>query len=576
MAYDHNTRGMSLIEIVMGVSIMLIVFAALFAALTSIDTLGRRNELRTSALYLANEHIETMRALPYDSIGTVSGLPYGTIPQVETITHNGHTFVRRTFIQYVDDPSDGLGATDATIPADYKRIKVELSYAINNATSSFSLVTTIAPKSQESLEGAGILRINVTDANNDPLGGVTVDVENFAIATTVDITTFTNVSGTVSLPGAWAGAGYDVLVSKAGYSTAQTYPATIDNPNPSPSALTVAENSTTEIYLKIDRLSTIDLYARELPTRGALEDSFADASGMLTMSDTAIAGGALVLAGTAGSYATTGTSTSITLTPASIDEWVMFRADTATSADHSLRFQLLHDTGGGVYQPIPDGDLAGNEAGFSHTPIDLRGLDPLTYTALRIEAVLETSDPMTTPEVHAWSLSYREPDTPHGNMAFDMTGAETIGEDGGVPVLRYDETHTTDGAGALSLADMSFDLYTLTFTGLVVAEACPALPLDLPPDTSYEQALTLTSASTHSLALQVLHPLGTPIENAEVVLDDGSTVTTTLTGPCGIAYTPNLSDSTYSATVYAPGLASTTVDIPVSGATAHVETLSFW
>lgn len=576
MAHEHSTRGMSLIEIVMGVSIMLIVFAALFAALTSIDTLGRRNELRASALYLANEHIETMRALPYDSIGTIDGLPYGTIPQVETITHDGHTFVRRTFIQYVDDPSDGLGASDTTISADYKRIKVELSYIIDNATSSFSLVTTIAPKSQESLEGAGILRINVTDADNNPLSGITVDVENFTIATTVDITTFTNADGIVSLPGAWAGAGYDVLVHKAGYSTAQTYPATVDNPNPSPSALTVAENSTTEIYLKIDRLSTIDLYARELPTRGALEDSFNDASGMLTMSNTAIAGGALVLTGAPGSYATAGTGTSITLTPASIDEWVMFRADTATSADHSIRFQLLYDTGGGVYQPIPDADLPGNEAGFSQTPVDLGGLDPLTYATLRIEAVLETSDPATTPEVHSWSLSYREPDTPHNNMTFDITGAETIGDDGGAPVFRYDETLTTDGAGTLSLTDMSFDLYTLTFPGLIAAEACPALPLDLPPDTTYTQALTLTSASPHSLALQVLHPLGTPIENAEVVLDDGSTVTTTLTGPCGIAYTPNLSDSTYSATLYAPGLTSTTVAIPVSGATTHVETLSFW
>ena len=576
MPHEQYSRGMSLIEVVMGVAIMLIVFAALFGALVGIDTLGRRNELRTSALYLANEHIETIRALPYDSIGTIDGLPYGTIPQLETITHDGHTFVRRTFIQYVDDAADGVGAGDATIPADYKRVKVELSYQIDNATSSFSLVTSMAPKSQESLEGAGILRINVTDANNDPLGNATIDVENFSIATSVDITTFTNASGTVSFPGAWAGAGYNVLVTKGGYSSERTYVASTSNPNPSPSALTVAENSTTEIYFKIDKLSTIDLYTRALPVRGELYDEFTNATMLASTSRTVVLGGTLSLTGAPGSYPSTGTGTSITVAPASLGSWLMFRADASSSTDTNIRYRILHDAGGGVFTPIPNTDLAGNEAGLTRTPIDLRHLDVSTYPALRVEAILESTNPANTPTISSWTLSHLEPEVPRSGVTINMTGAKTIGDDGGTPVYKYDTTHTTDGAGTLSLPNMEFDTYTLEIPGFSVAEACPALPLVLDPDTSHAQTLTLVAPSTHTLALQVLHPTATPIPGAEIVLERAGVETVAATGPCGVGYFSGLTNDTYTATIFAPDLASTTVDISVDGATLHAETLSYW
>ena len=559
--------GFSLIEVLVGVSIIVLVFTALFASFQAMLEFGERNRLRAQALLLANEHIEMIRALPYDSIGTLLGLPSGTIPQLEDIIHNGRTYTRRTFIQYVDDPADGLGGAD-TLAADYKRIKVELSYEYRGSVQAFSMVTTVAPKSQESLVGAGILRIVVNDADNNPLSLASIHIVNTSVATSVDITTFTGVSGTVSFPGAWAGSGYEVTVSKAGYSTAQTYTSSGANPNPNPSPLTVAENSTTEMYFKIDRLSTVDIFARAWPVRGRLFDAFDDTANLATTSSTQVAGGVLELEGSPGTYASMGMATSNGLAPTDLGEWVMFHASTTNSPDTASVFTIEYDSGGGTFMAIPDSDLPGNTAGFASTPIDLGALDPTTYHTLRVVGTLTTTDAGVTPQIYEWTLSYTEDSVSRSGVPINVRGAKIIGADsGGNSIYKYDSTEVTDVGGSVYLADMEFDEYTVTPTGFTIAEACPSLPLVLEPDTTYAQTLTLELASAHAYQVTVVHPLGGVVPGAEVRIQQGATDVTRVAGPCGVAYFPNLSETTYSVTVRAPGLMETTVSKPVSGLT---------
>lgn len=575
MSTTPNTRkGFSLIEVLVGVSIIVLVFTALFASFQAMLEFGERNRLRSQALLLANEHIEMIRALPYDSIGTVSGLPSGSLPQLENIVHDGRTYTRRTFIQYVDDPADGLGGAD-TLAADYKRIKVELSYEYHGSVQAFSMVTTVAPKSQESLVGAGILRIVVNDANNNPLSLASVHVVNTSVATSVDITTFTGVSGTVSFPGAWAGSGYEVTVSKAGYSTAQTYTSSVANPNPNPSPLTVAENSTTEIYFKIDQLSTVDIFARAWPVRGRLFDTFDDTTLLATTSGTQVSGGVLELEGSPGAYASAGTAISQELAPADLDAWVMLYASTTNTIDTSTTFTIEYDSGGGTFLPIPDGDLPGNSGGFASTPVDLGALDPTTYHTLRVVGTLTTTDAGVTPQVHEWTLSYTEESVPRSGVPINVRGAKIIGADsGGNSIFKYDSTDVTDAGGSRYLSDMEFDEYTVTPVGFTIAEACPSLPLVLEPDTAYAQTLTLEPASAHAYQVTVVHPLGGVVSGAEVRMQGGATDVTRVAGPCGVAHFPNLSEATYSVTVRAPGLAETTVSKSVSGLTVDSITLS--
>jgi Carboxypeptidase regulatory-like domain len=558
---------MSLIDMIVGIAIMLMVFTALFNAFTTISELSARNRLRANALMLANEHLEIIRALPYDSIGTVSGLPPGNIPQNDTVTHDRVTYNRRTFIQYVDDPADGLGAADP-LSADYKRVKVELSYTYRGVPQTFSLTTSIAPKSQESLAGAGVLRINVTDAANNPIPSASVHIVNTLVATSVDITTFTNASGTVSFPGAWAGSGYQITVTKPGYSTAQTYAVSPSNPNPSPSAATVAENSTTEIYFKIDVLSPLELYTRAWPVRDRFLDDFTDATQLSTTSDTQVTGGALTLTDTLGIYHAVGTGTSNTIAPPSLGRWLMITADTAVPAQTTVTYHVLYDTGGGVFAQVPESDLPGNAVGFNTTPIDVGTLSVTTYPSLRIQAVLTTTNTAVTPQVREWKLSYLETDTPIASVPFTLTGSKTIGTDaGGNPVYKYSVTDQTNGSGRWNNAATEWDEYTLSIPGYTLAETCPSLPLIVDPDTPHNQLLTLATPSAHTLQVHIEDTLGARIPYAEVRLVGGTTDLVRTTGPCGVSFFSNLSETAYTVSVEVPHFTATTTSVTVSGAT---------
>jgi type II secretory pathway pseudopilin PulG len=571
---QHTERGMSLVDILVGISIMMIVFLALFSAFSATVDLGARNRLRATALLLANAHLEMIRALPYESVGTVLGLPPGTIPQSETITEDGVSYTRRTFIQYVDDPADGLDAAD-TLTADYKRIKVELSYTYQGETQAFSLTTSVAPKSQESLAGAGVLRIIVTDAVNTPLGSASIHIVNNTVATSVDITTFTNASGTVSFPGAWAGPGYEITVTKPGYSSAQTYDTTVANPSPSPSSATVAEQSTTEIYFKIDLLSTLGIFARAWPVRNRYLDDFVDGTGLASTTDTQVTGGSLTLLGSPGTYSPSGTSTSITISPADLGQWLMMSATTDMPPGTSIRYHILHDGGGGVYDLVPESDLPGNLAGLTASPIDLTGLSVVTYPDLRVQAILETADGNVSPAIEEWKVSYLETEVPVANAPFTITGSKTIGTDTvGNPIYKYTQSVQTDTDGMWGSASMEWDQYTLDIPGYIVAEACPTLPLILDPDDDHAQTLTLSVSTAHTLTLQINDSFGATVPNAEVRIQGSTDDTTRASGPCGVAYFPALTEETYTVSVLAPGLQPQSVPVAVSGATTATVTLT--
>jgi hypothetical protein len=529
--------------------------------------------MRANALLLANEHIEVIRALPFDSVGTVAGLPSGNIPQLETIIHDGKEYTRRTFIQYVDDPADGLGAAD-TLAADYKRVKVELSYHYRGATSSFAAVTTVAPRSQESLVGAGVLRINVTDALNVPIQGTTVHVVNNTVATSVDITTATNASGTVSFPGAWAGTGYEIYISKAGYSGAQTYSTSTENPNPSPMPYNVAENGTTEVYFKIDLLSSIGLLSRGRPVAQTVTDLLDDAGNLNALNNTQVAAGALTLAGAPGSYVAAGDAETLAVTPASFDEWLMVQFEEVVPANTSLAVTVEYDSGGSVFVPVPDVDLPGNAAGFTSSPIDIGVLSTTTYTSLRLVADLTSTDVNVTPELLSYDIAYHEANVPVPNLSFTITGSKQIGVGTSGPLFKYDEATTTNAAGQWSSGPMEWDVYTLNQSGYDTAEACPNLPLVLDPDTNFDQVLTLVAPSTHNLKLRVRNPSSNPVPRAYVRVVGGSTDSTQYTGPCGTVFFPSLSVDTYSVEVRAAGLSATTTSYAVSSSTVKTLQLS--
>lgn len=147
---EYFFRGMGLIDVIVGIALMLIVFMGLFALLETSLRLSALAKAKGIATELANAQMESLRALSYASLGTVSGAPSGTIPAVATSTVGGGQYVVKTLITYVDDPADGIGnADDNRITTDYKKVKITVAYAVSGRPGSVAIVSNFAPPGVE-------------------------------------------------------------------------------------------------------------------------------------------------------------------------------------------------------------------------------------------------------------------------------------------------------------------------------------------------------------------------------------------------------------------------------------------
>lgn len=130
--YPH-VRGMSLVDVLVGVAITLAIFLALIGILRVTLALSVVAKAHVGATVLANAQIEYLRSLDYDAIGTDGGIPAGEVPQIATSSENGVQYEVRTNIVYVDDASDGVGVADENgAITDYKLAKVDVLFAVRS------------------------------------------------------------------------------------------------------------------------------------------------------------------------------------------------------------------------------------------------------------------------------------------------------------------------------------------------------------------------------------------------------------------------------------------------------------
>lgn len=570
-----KTGGFSLIELIITIMVVLTVFVGVIGIFRIGVEILSLNKARGAALTLAQEQIEFIRSLAYSAVGTDGGIPSGSIPQTETVVLNNISFERRTFIQYYDDPADGLDAGDATgIITDYKRAKVEVSWDQEGEMRSVSLVSNVVPRGVESLVPGGTLRITVIDATGAPVQNAEVSVQNSTVSPSVNLTAFTNAAGVVLLPGAPEGSGYEISAGRLGYSSAQTYPASGSNPNPNPAHVSVVLDTTSSITLAIDRVATLAILTREPLLFDAHDDDFADTSGLSAQATTTVAANQLQLADTAGVFASSGSARSIAIAPSLLARWEQMQFTDTRPLDTDVLYRLWYDTGGG-FALVPDGDLPGNATGFSSGPVDLSILSPTTYDTLQLEALLTTADTATTSAVLSWSLSYAEALVPVGSVPFTLTGGKTIGEDASSnPIPKYDQAHTTDAFGELSVVDLEWDSYTITVdpsTGWMIADICPPQPRGIAPNENATTEIGVVPNTTHALRVVVADTNDDVVEGATVRLLRGATGydETELTTPCGQGLFSGIATADdYSLEVSKSGFTTTTLsDIEIDGKT---------
>lgn len=476
---------MSLVDVIVGSALILLVFLALFGLLRTSLLISSSAKAKAGATAVATTQLEYLRSLPYDSVGTVGGIPAGPVAQYATTTLNGVPYGVRTLVEYVDDPKDGSAAADSNgITTDYKRVRVAATYIFRSETREVPLVSNIAPPSLETTTNGGTLRASVVDAAGAAVAGASVRIQNPSLSPAVDVTTFTDISGAVSLPGAPTSTDYRISVTKGGYSSAQTYARDATNQNPTPGYLTVAKNQTTTGTFAIDVLSSLIMRTFSPVQDATLSDTFSSSANLAEMNGTQVFGDALTLSGSPGSYALSGTARATTTGPLYLAEWTSVSAALSTPLGTAVRVRVM-DSAGAL---LPESVLPGNAAGFTSFPVSLSGVSTTTYASLALAAELAGST-STTPLISDWTIAFRQGPVPLPNVPFTLTGAKKKGTTGaGAPIYKTIVSTTTDAIGVRTLS-LEWDVYTLALTGYAVLSASSSPPYTLSPGTATESLL---------------------------------------------------------------------------------------
>ena len=487
------------------------------------------SKAEAGARSLAVEKMEYIRSLSYENVGTIAGIPEGSIPQNATTTLNGIAYDVRVLIQYLDRPEDGFGVLDDNgITEDSKIVKLTYSWNIQGEAKSYTLVSDIIPAGIESTSGGGTLLINVFDASVQPVSGADVHIYNDTGTSTIDVTVSTNASGIANFPGAPAGGGYQITVSKPGYSVDQTYSATATNTNPNPPHVAVVAGGVSTMYFAIDLLSDLTIRAISTPVTGLFSDTFSSSGQIQTFSQATITAESIVLTDTAGLYDTTGFAYATPVTPSTISTWESIDFNGTTTASSSFIVQLYSVSGAGsssLYTLIPDVDLPGNVQGFTAGPVDIRSVDPVTYPTVALGVTLFSSSTSQTSALDDWSLSYIESETPINDVTFDIQSGKNIGDNGGQPVYKYTNTVTTDSNGEALITGIEWDAYDVVIDGATegydISETYEPLPFALNPGVTDTLTFVLEPHTAYSLRTTVVDTLGVPIGGASVRLSNG-------------------------------------------------------
>ena len=560
-------RGMTLIDTVVGSALMLTIFVGIAAAFQlSIDVVTN-NKARAGAIALANERLEYIRSLPYNSLGTLGGIPPGAIAQSESVSLNGVPYTRRTFIGYVDDPGDGLAAADQNgIIVDYKIVRADVAWISRAGERHIALVARVQPPNGMEVNCSapcGSILASVFNAASEPIQNAQVRIVNSTTLPTIDVSAYTNSVGVVLLSGVPVASGYEVTVSKAGYNSAQTYAASAQNPNPNPGHLGVSQNITTSVTFSIDFVSSKTIQAFGPPAPVSWQDLFSDATSIATFNDTEVSGGRIRVAGSA-PFPPTAWAQSIAITPTDLYRWSALSWNDSEPGDTFVTYQIFDSNG---VAPIPDSALSGNSTGFTDSPVDLSTVSVSTYPSLRIHAVLTTQPPAGVPSIEDWTLTY-ETLPPRSNLAVSLRGEKTIGS-GPPPLYKYNATSTTDASGAISLSNLEYDTYTISVspsTGYDMASVCAPQPEYLAPATSTTTRLDLANHTTHSARFEVRSQASSALlSGATVALSRLGYAATSTTNSCGQAFFSGLSFATYDYTLALSGYAATSSTVSVNG-----------
>ena len=259
LAALRNEGGFGLIETTMAMAMFAVVSAPLAGVLLASVAQQKASHERTLAAQTAQSAIESVRALPYDSVGLQNGNPAGTIAPAQTASSLGIQGLDATVtmrVSYMDDAP----STSYRTRADYKKVVVTVTRNADQ-TQLAQDVTYVAPPGAGAYAGQsqGIILAQAIDlATNTPVVGATVTVAGGPSPTRNDVT---DAAGATTfpalLPTTVAQNHYDVTASAPGYVTLR------DDLPPSTTARTaLVAGQTFNTVLRMYRPATIYVVAK--------------------------------------------------------------------------------------------------------------------------------------------------------------------------------------------------------------------------------------------------------------------------------------------------------------------------
>lgn len=280
-----NNRGYTLVEVIVAIAVFLIFSLGIYGALSFILTEVKESRIRILQATILNEELEMIKNLSYEKVGLLNGVsaevesetvmvPWGILQENKVVQKNGIDFVVTTTVQSIDDPFDGtVSSTPAdSAPNDYKLVQVAVNCLGCKAVPLY--YSTYATPKMESATTTGALLVQVVDANGVPVSGASIQLRNTIVSPSILINTTTDSSGKWLYPNARTSTlGYQLIVSKSGYSTDFTTSSSALNPYPTKLPATVISKNTTNISFAIDQASSVNFHTLDEDCSG-MQGSF--------------------------------------------------------------------------------------------------------------------------------------------------------------------------------------------------------------------------------------------------------------------------------------------------------------
>lgn len=256
--------GFTLVEVLVATAIFVVISAGIASGFVSILKMMDSIRVKGVMTNIVNEQFEIARNLSYQEVGTVNGIPSGVIPQSQIINRDNKVFSVETTVRNIDEIFDGTfnGSPKDLSPADMKLIEVVISCSsCGTVFTPISFTTKISPKNLETASVNGALIMRVFDASGLPVPGANINIINNSIIPNISLNDQTDVNGMLTIVDAPPSVdGYQIIVTKDGYSTDRTYPVgDSSNPNPTKPNVTVVVQQISQISFTIDRTSTINV-----------------------------------------------------------------------------------------------------------------------------------------------------------------------------------------------------------------------------------------------------------------------------------------------------------------------------